>query len=197
MLRCGSVLWYILRCGSVQFSAIRNRTVRFGAVFRYGKSYGAVRCCDMSYGAVRHVSPLNVFSTVQIHSPLGKPHNTVFSPRCTVWVKLPKPRFLTVLALFLGARTKPLFFYCFSTMHRINLINCTNRRVRMVFWRFFISSQSHQQQQVLGALKNRSNKKSIRTYHTKKYVKIPQGARCVPWYIMCGLVCMKCRMHGS
>ena len=84
ILRCGSVLGYILRCVSVRFSEIRNPTMRFGAIFRHRKSYGAVRCCDISYGAVRRGSPLNGFFYGAAPIPVGKPYNTVFSPRRTV-----------------------------------------------------------------------------------------------------------------
>ena len=53
------------------------------------------------------------FTTVWLHSSYGKPHNIVFSPRCTVWINRTKPRFRTVLPLFLGARTKQAVFLLF------------------------------------------------------------------------------------
>ena len=137
--------------------------MRFGAVFRYRKSYGAVRCCDISYGAVRRGSPLNVFFFDAAPLSVGKTVQHRFSSTVHRMNKPYKPRFRTVLALFSGHERNR----CFSTvsLRCTVLINRTNPRVRTVFCLFFTCRQSHQQQQVRGALKKRFNE-SIRTYRS-------------------------------
>ena len=96
------------------FSEIRNPTVRFGAVFRYRKSYGAVRCgfhkSDI-LRAVRRGFPLNGFSCGAVPLPVGK---TVQHRFFSTVHRMNKPRFRTVLPIFLGALTNR----CFSTVHR-------------------------------------------------------------------------------
>ena len=84
-VRCGFQTSGILWCGSVLFSDIIV-------------SYGAVRCCDKSYDAVRCGSPLNGFCYVRCGANPRMENRT-------------KPRFRTVLKLFLAALTKPLFLY--------------------------------------------------------------------------------------
>ena len=185
ILRCGSVLWYILRCGSVRLWKIRHLTVWFGAVIYPSVRFGAIlknkdvlRCGSVRFsdivnhtarfGAVIYltvrfgaVPRWTFFSSMRLHCPLGKPYNTVFPPRCTVWINRTKRRFRTVLALFLGAGTKPVFstvsIRCTAQIKRTNPRMCT------VSCRYFTSRQSHQQQQVLSTFKNRFNK-SICTY---------------------------------
>ena len=104
-----------------------NPTVRFGAVFNNRKSYRAVWCgygkteslravrfCDVSYGPVRFDSVPRriVFCYGAVSIPEGKKsYNTHLSLRCTVDTNRMKPLFLTVLRLFIGAPTKPLFLY--------------------------------------------------------------------------------------
>ena len=86
--------------------------------------FGAVRCGfrkPKSCGTLRRGSPLNgFFCQVQFHSPPEYPNKTVFSLRCTACLNRSKPRFRTVLAIFVGALTKALFLYCLSTVHRVN-----------------------------------------------------------------------------
>ena len=169
-----SGLFTVIRPYMVQFSEIENPTVRFGAVLRKRKSYGAVccgfekheilRCCSVLWYILRCGSarfPVERFFYGAAPLSVGKTCNTVFAPRCTVWINRTKPRFRTVLALFLGARPKP--FFPTVSLRCTVLINRTNPRVRTVFCLFFTSRQSHQQQQVLGPLKNRFNY-SICTY---------------------------------
>ena len=85
--------------------------VRFGAVFKYCKSYGAVR----------RGSPLNIVFDGAAPLPVGKTVQRRFLSTVHRMINRTKLLFRTVLAPFLGARTKPLFFYCcFSTVHRIN-----------------------------------------------------------------------------
>ena len=99
-------------------NAVIYPTVRFGAVFRSQESYGAARCGlqidivnptvrfgtyrDTSYGAVWRGSPLNVFFFGAAPLSVGK----------TVQHRFFSTVHRMVLALFLGAPTKPLFFYC-------------------------------------------------------------------------------------
>ena len=171
-----------LRCGSVRFSDVVNPTVRFGAV-----AYRTLR-----FDAVPHWT---FFSMVRLHSPQEMTYNTVFSLRCTVRMNRTKPRFLTVLALILGARTKQLF-YIFSTVHRMS--KPYNLRVRTALCRFFTCRQSHQEQQVLGAFKNRIwFNKSIRTcLSVKDKLKLSKVHDVSRDNVMCGLDCMKCKMRG-
>ena len=151
-----------VRCGFQKSGILR---LRFGAVFRHCKSYGAVRCCDISYGAIRRGSPLNGFFYGAAPLSVGK----IVQHRFFSTVRpMNKPY---QAAVSYGSRA---FTRCTV------LINRTNPRVRKVFCRFFISRQSRQQQQVLGALRNRFNK-SIRTYVSSVINKsFPQGERCVP-----------------
>ena len=69
--------------------------------------------------------------------------------------------------------------------------------MRTVFCRFFTYRQSHQHQQVLGALKNRFNE-SVRTYissvkNKAKFREVHDASRD---NIMRSFVFMRCRMHG-
>ena len=191
-VRCAFQKLGILRCGSGRFSDIVNPSLRFGAVI-----YRTVRSARFPVERFFcSAAPLSVGKTVQ--------HR--FSPRHTVWINRTKPRFRTVLALFLGARTKPLFFCCFFTVHRINNNTTVQTRGRVrfsdVFLRItskYINRQSHEQQQVLGTLKNiLSNRfnKSIPTYLSS--AKDRNSARCTmrPLIIKCAVCFMKGRMHG-
>ena len=135
----------------MRFSEIRNPTVRFGAVFRYRKSYGAVRCCDISYGAVRRGSPLNVFFYGAAPLSVGK---TVQHRFFSTVHRMNKP-YKTAVSygsrVFSRGTNETAVFYCFSTVH------CINKPYKPAgaysFLSIFSSRQSHQQQQVLGALK--------------------------------------------
>ena len=126
-----SGLFTVSRPYMVQFSEIENPTVRFGAVLRKRKSYGAVwcglekheilRCCSVLWyilrcdsvrfwkyeilrcGSARFLVERFFYCAAPLS--VGKTCNTVFAPRCTVWINRTKPRFRTVLALFLDART--------------------------------------------------------------------------------------------
>ena len=170
------------RCGSVRFSETRNPTARFGTVFRYRKSYGAVRCCDISNGAVRRGSPLNCFFYGAAPLSVGKTVQHRFSSTVHRMNKLYKTAvgFARLSRFFSGhERNRCFSTVCFSTVTA--LINRTNPWVHTVFCRFFSSRQSHQQQQVLGALKNIFNK-SIRTYissvkNKSKFRKVHDACR--------------------
>ena len=134
-------------------------------------SYSAVRCCDISYGAV---CPLDVFFFGASQRSVGKTVQHRFFSTVHRMKNREKSWFRTVLALFLGARTKPLFFYYCSGAPYWQPVQ--NPRVRTISVFFFSSRQSHKQQQILCALENRFNK-SIRIQCMriirKNYVKIP------------------------
>ena len=130
-----SGLFTVSRPYMVQFSEIENPTVRFGAVLRKRKSYGAVccgfekheilRCCSVLWYILRCGSarfPVERFFYGAAPLPVGKTHNTVFSLWYTVRINRTKTSVLYGFRAFSReARTKPLFFfYCFSTMHRMN-----------------------------------------------------------------------------
>ena len=146
----------ILRCGSVlRFGAVFRKQESYGAVrfFRCRKSYGAVRCCDISCGVVRRGCPLHVFFYGAALLSVGKTvQHRFFSP--VHRMKKPNRGFVRFARFFSGHERN----LCFSTvpLRCTVLINRTNPRVRTVFCRFFTCRQSHQQQQVLGALKTGS-----------------------------------------
>ena len=137
----------------MRFSETRNPTVHFGAVFRYRKCSRAVRCCDILYGAVRRGSPLNGFLCGAAPLAVGK---TVQHRFFSTVHRMNKPYKTAVSygsrAFSRDTNETPVFL---SVSPRCTvLINRTNPRVRTAFCRFFTCRQSHQQQQVLGALKN-------------------------------------------
>ena len=137
--------------------------MRFGAVFRYRKSYGAVRCCDISYGAVRRGSPLNVFFFDAAPLSVGKTVQHRFSSTVHRMNKPYKTAVSYDSRAFSRGSNETGVFSTVSLRCTV-LINRTIPRMRTISCRFFTCRQSHQKQQVLGALKNRFNK-SIRTYH--------------------------------
>ena len=129
--------------------------VRFGAVFKYCKSYGAVR----------RGSPLNIVFDGAAPLPVGKTVQHRFLSTVHRMINRTKLLFRTVLALFPGARPKPPFFYCFSTVHRIN--KPYKPAGAYGFLSFCCFQAKPSATTVTGALKNRCNT-SIRTYISVK-----------------------------
>ena len=101
---------------------------------------------------------------------------------------------------FLGARTKPPFFYCFCTVHRINETYkpAGAHGFLSLFYSYAKSSATRGPRRVKNHTRYQVFNKSIRTYvssvkNKSKFRKVHDASRD---NIMCGLVCMKCRMRG-
>ena len=111
--RCGFERSKILRCDSVRFSEIRNLwiTLWFSKTSNPAMWFGVVFGYRKSYGAVRRGSPLNCFSYGAVQLAARK---TVQHSFFSAVHHMNKPRFRTVLPIFLGALTNR----CFSTVHR-------------------------------------------------------------------------------
>ena len=135
----------------MRFGAVLKNTKSYDAVRCCDISYGAVRCCDISYGAVRRGSPLNVFFYGAAPLSVGK---TVQHRFFSTVHRMNKP-YKTAVSygsrVFSRGTNETAVFYCFSTVH------CINKPYKPAgaysFLSIFSSRQSHQQQQVLGALK--------------------------------------------
>ena len=141
--------------------------MRFGAVFRYRKSYGAVRCCDISYGAVRRGSPLNGFFYGAAPLSVGK---TVQHRLFSTVHRMNKP-YKTAVSngsrAFSRGTNETAIFLLFVSLRCTVLINKRCKPAGAYgFLSFFtsINRQSHQQQQILGALKIGSINRFVHTH---------------------------------
>ena len=159
ILRCRSVLWYILRCGAVRFrklgilrcgswrfSEISNLTVRFSKIRNPTLRLGTVSTSQKSYGAVRRGSPLNGFSYGAVPLPVRETVQHHFFPTVHRVNKPYKNAVSYGPRTFLVAWTKPPFFYCLSTVQRTQIpYKPVDAYGFLTF--FFTSTQSKQQRQ--------------------------------------------------
>ena len=134
-MRLSAIVNPTVRCG-----AVIHPTVRFGAVLKNRKSYGAGRCGfenTKSYGAVRCCD----ISYGAVQCGFQKPG--------ILRRGSPLNGFLYGAApLSVGKSVQRRFF---STVHQVN--------------KPYKTRQSHQQQQVIGALKKDSINRFVHTYH--------------------------------